>query len=62
MEDKRGAMEYGFLSGVEVKNGYVLTYEDETEASLDALGIGLYTKEEYDKDIAELKKKYNIKD
>mgnify|MGYP003564966871 FL=1 len=61
MKDKRGPLEYGFLSARVV--GYSeLTYEEEKSSTDFFLKIGVLTKEEYNKDIAKLKKKYKIEE
>ena len=61
MKDKRGALEYGFLTAT--STGYSeVTYKEEKEGIDYFLEIGVFTKERYMERVAELKKKYNIED
>ena len=61
MKDKRGPLEYGFLSA-RVVGRVEVTYEEQKSTIDDALEIGLYSQEEYETKVAELKKKYNIEE
>ena len=61
MKDKRGPLEYGFLSARVVGRAEV-TYEEQKSTIDDALEIGLYSQEEYETKVAELKKKYKIEE
>ena len=57
MKDKRGPLEYGFLSAKVVGHSEP-TYEDQKKSTDYFFKIGIYTQEEYETRVAELKKKY----
>ena len=61
MKDKRGPLEYGFLSA-KVVGHLEPTYEDQKKSTDYFFKIGIYTQEEYETRVAELKKKYKIEE
>ena len=60
MKDKRGPLEYGFLSAKVVGHSEP-TYEDQKKSTDYFFKIGIYTQEEYETRVAELKKKYKFR-